>query len=160
MNSRQSSSEQFMQYLKSVGGSEADVSRAAHVVTDEDTVESVVSRLRMEQQQQEDGEPRDPSVLHAAAQVMISRRDEGDPGQHARASQEGEYQLDIHYSAGSTIRESIPVRDMEDAKVWAQERIEAVGAEFGAIYFPAGGGGTPGTGALASSFDRSVGWYR
>lgn len=159
MNSRQSSSEQFMQHLKSVGGSEADVGGTAYVVSDDDTVESVVSRLRMEQQKQ-GGDTRDAATLHALAQVMISRRDEGDPGHHAGASQEGQYQLDIHHSPGSTTRESIPARNIEDAKVWARERIEAQRAEFGAIYFPAGGGGAPGTGALASSFDRSVGWYR
>jgi hypothetical protein len=78
MNSRQSSSEQFMRYLKSVGGSEADVSGAAYVVSDDDTVESVVSRLRIEQQK-DGGDTRDPSILHASAQVMISRRDESDP---------------------------------------------------------------------------------
>jgi hypothetical protein len=90
---------------------------------------------------------------------MISRRDEGDPNHHAGASQEGEYQLDVQLSAGNTTRESIPVRDIEDAKVWARARLEALGAEFGAIYFPAGLG-APVTGALAFSFDRSVSWYR
>lgn len=159
MNFRQSSSEQFMQYLKSVGGSEADISGAAYVVNDDDTVESVVSSLRMEQQRR-GGAASDPSVLHASAQVMISRRDEGDPNHHHGASQVGEYQLDIHHSAESTTRERIPAKDLEDAKVWAQARIEAQGAEFGAVYFPAGGDGLPGTGALVSSFDRSVGWYR
>lgn len=159
MYSRQSSSEQFMQYLKSVGGSEVDISGPAYVVSDDDTVESVVSRLRMEQRQH-GCDAKDPSVLHASAQVMISRRDEGDPDRHAGASQEGEYQLDVHLSEGNTTREGVPVRDIEDAKVWARARIEALGAEFGAIYFPAGGGGAPGTGALVSSFDRSVGWYR
>lgn len=159
MNSRQSSSEQFLQYLKSVGGSESDITGAAYVVTDEDTVESVVSRLRIEQQQH-GSDARNPAILHALAEVMISRRDERDPGHHAGASQMGEYQLDIHLSAGSTTRESIPATDIEDAKTWARERIEAQGAEFAAIYFPAGGGSAPGTGALASSFDRSVGWYR
>ena len=159
MNSSQSSSEQFMKYLKSVGGSEADVSGATYAVTDEDTVESVVSRLRIEQQQ--DGSvARDPAVLHASAQVMISSRDERDPVHHAGASQTGEYQLDIHLSAGHTTRESIPEKELEDAQIWARARIETQGADFGAIYFPAGGGGTSGTGALVSSFDRSVGWYR
>ena len=159
MNSRQSSSEQFMQYLKSVGGSEADVTGASYVVSDADTVESVVSALRMEQQQHGSA-ARDPSVLHALAQVMVSRRDEQDPGHHAGASQPGEYQLDIHLSAGHSTRESIPEKDIEDAKAWARTRIESQGAEFGAIYFPAGGDGAPGTGTLVSSYDRSVGWYR
>ncbi|MFJ6313880.1 hypothetical protein [Pseudarthrobacter oxydans] len=159
MNSRQSSSEQFMQYLKSVGGSEADVSGASYVVSDGDTVESVVSALRMEQQQHGNA-ARDPSVLHALAQVMVSRRDERDPGHHAGASQPGQYQLDIHLSAGNSTRESIPEKDIDDAKAWARTRIESQGAEFGAIYFPAGGDGAPGTGALVSSYDRSVGWYR
>ncbi|MDQ0867816.1 hypothetical protein QFZ70_000289 [Arthrobacter sp. V1I9] len=159
MNSRQSSSEQFMRYLKSLGGSEADVSGSTYVLTPDDTVESVVSRLRIEQQA-DGGDTKDPSILHASAQVMISRRDEGDPGRHAGASQAGAYQLDIRHSPGSTTRESIPSKDIEDAKVWARERIEAQGAQFGAIFFPAGGGDAPGTGALATSFDRSVGWYR
>jgi hypothetical protein len=159
MNSKQSSSEQFLKYLKSVGGSEADLNAAAYTVSDDDTVESVVSRLRMEQQEH-GGNAKDPSILHASAQVMISRRDERDPVHHEGASQAGEYQLDIHHTAGSTIRESIPARDMEAAKVWAQKQIEVQGAEFGAIYFPTGGGDSPGTGALVASFDRSVGWYR
>ncbi len=159
MNSRQSSSEQFLKYLKSVGGSEADLNAAAYAVSDNDTVESVVSRLRMEQQAH-GGNAKDPSILHASAQVMISRRDERDPVHHAGASQPGEYQLDIHHSAGNTIRESIPAKDIEAAKVWARAQIEAQGAEFGAIYFPTGGGDSPGTGALVASFDRSVGWYR
>ncbi|WP_104044465.1 hypothetical protein [Arthrobacter sp. ZGTC412] len=159
MNSKQSSSDQFMKYLKSVGSSESDINAAAYAVSDDDTVESVVSRLRMEQQEH-GGNAKDPSVLHASAQVMISRRDERDPVNHAGASQPGEYQLDIHHSAGSTTRESIPAKDLEDAKIWAQARIEAQGAEFAAMYFPAGGGDSPGTGALVASFDRSVGWYR
>jgi hypothetical protein len=159
MNSTQSSSEQFMQNLKSVGGSESDVNDAAYVVRDEDTVENVVSGLRIEQQQHGSA-AKEPAILHAAAEVMVSRRDEQDPSHHAGASQEGEYQLDIHHSAGPSTRESIPEKDIEDAKNWARERIEAQDAEFGAIYFPAGGDGAPGTGALVSSYDRSVGWYR
>ncbi|MFJ6359270.1 hypothetical protein [Pseudarthrobacter oxydans] len=159
MNSKQSSSEQFMQYLKSVGGSEVDVAGASYVVSDADTVESVVSALRIKQQQH-GSTAKDPSVLHALAQVMVSRRDERDPGHHAGASQSGEYQLDIHFSAGNNTREGIPEKDIEDAKAWARQRIESQGAEFGAIYFPAGGDGAPGTGALVSSYDRSVGWYR
>lgn len=159
MNSTQSSSEQFMQNLKSVGGSESDVNEAAYVVSDEDTVESVVSGLRMEQQQH-GSVVREPSILHASAEVMVSRRDEQDPAHHGGTSQAGEYQLDIHLSAGHSTRESIPEKDIEEAKIWARERIEAQGAEFGAIYFPSGGDGAPGTGALVSSYDRSVGWYR
>lgn len=159
MNSIQSSSEQFMQYLTSVGGSEADVAAASYAVSDGDTVESVVSALRIEQQEH-GSTAKDPSVLHALAQVMVSRRDEQDPGHHAGASQPGEYQLDIHLSAGNSTRECIPEKGIEEAKTWAQNRIEAQGAEFGAIYFPAGGHGAPSTGALVSSYDRSVGWYR
>lgn len=159
MNSTQSSSEQFMQNLKSVGGSESDVSDPAYVVREGDTVENVVSGLRIEQQQQGSAAS-EPSILHAAAEVMVSRRDEQDRAHHAGASQEGEYQLDIHLGAGNSTRESIPHTDIEEAKNWARERIEAQGAEFGAIYFPAGGDGVPGTGALVSSYDRSVGWYR
>ena len=159
MNSTQSSSEQFMQNLKSVGGSESDVDEAAYVVRGEDTVENVVSGLRIEQQQHGSA-AKEPAILHAAAEVMVSRRDEQDPSRHAGSSQEGEYQLDVHHSAGPSTRESIPEKDIEDAKNWARERIEAQGAEFGAIYFPAGGDGVPGTGALVSSYDRSVGWYR
>lgn len=159
MNSNQSSSEQFMQYLKSVGGSESDISGTAYVVTNEDTVESVVSHLRIEQQQHGRA-AKEPSLLHAAAQVMISRRDERDPGHHTGASQAGEYQLDIHLGAGNSTREGIPEKELEGAQAWAGARIEAQGAEFGAIYFPAGGSGGPGTGALVSSYDRSVGWYR
>ncbi|MET3719296.1 MULTISPECIES: hypothetical protein [unclassified Arthrobacter] len=159
MNANQSSSEQFGQHLVSVGGSDSDVSESAYVVTDEDTVESVVSGLRIKQQQQ--GVPASkPSILHASAQVLISRRDEHDPDRHAGTSRPGEYQLDIHLSADHTTRESIPEKDLEQAQIWAQGRIEAEGADFGAIYFPAGGGVEPGTGALECSYDRSVGWYR
>jgi hypothetical protein len=159
MNANQSSSEQFGQHLISVGGSEAGVSGSAYVVTDEDTVESVVSGLRIKQQQQ--GVPASkPSILHASAQVLISRRDEDDPEHHAGTSRAGEYQLDIHLSADHSIREAIPEKDLEQAQIWARGRIEAEGAEFGAIYFPAGGGVEPGTGALECSYDSAVGWYR
>jgi hypothetical protein len=48
MYSKQSSSEQFMLYLKSLGGSEADVTGPACVVSGEDTVETVISRMRRE----------------------------------------------------------------------------------------------------------------
>jgi hypothetical protein len=39
-------------------------------------------------------------------------------------------------------------------------RIEAEGADFGAIYFPSGGGIDPGTGALECRYDHAMGWYR
>ena len=159
MNSNQSSSEQFGQHLKSVGGSESDVSGSAYVVTDKDTVESVVSGLRIKQQQQ-GGTASNPSILHASAQVLISRRDEHDPAGHAGTSMPGEYQLDIHLTADHSTRESIPEKDLEQAQIWAKGRIEAEGADFGSIYFPAGGGVGPGTGALECSYDRAVGWYR
>ncbi|GAC1375938.1 MAG: hypothetical protein NVS2B15_22530 [Pseudarthrobacter sp.] len=159
MISSQSSSEQFGQHLISVGGSEADVSRSAYEVTDDDTVESVASGLRIKQQQQ--GTPASkPSVLHASAQVLISRRDERDPQSHAGTSKPGDYQLDIHLSAGHSTRESIPEKDLEQAQIWAKGRIEAAGADFGAIYFPAGGSDEPGTGSLECRYDRAVGWYR
>jgi hypothetical protein len=51
MTSSQSSSEHFGQHLKSVGGSEADVGGSGYVVTADDTVESVVSGLRMKLQE-------------------------------------------------------------------------------------------------------------
>jgi hypothetical protein len=158
-SSNQSSSEQFGQHLISIGGSEADVSGSAYAVTDDDTVESVASGLRIKQQQQ--GTPASkPSILHASAQVLISRRDEGDPESHAGTSQPGEYQLDIHLSADHSTREAIPEKDLEQAQIWAKGRIEAEGADFGAIYFPAGGGVEPGTGSLECRYDRAVGWYR
>ncbi|MBB6406231.1 hypothetical protein [Arthrobacter sp. AZCC_0090] len=159
MNSNQSSSEQFGKHLKSVGGSEADVSDSTYVVAEEDTVESVVSGLRIERQQQ--GEPAsEPAILHASAEVLISRRDEHDPDHHAGTSRPGEYQLDIHLGADHIIRVPLPETDLEAAKIWAQGRIDAEGADFGAIYFPAGGGEAPGTGALECRYDRAVGWYR
>lgn len=68
--------------------------------------------------------------------------------------------MDIHLSAGRSTRESIPEKDLERAQIWARGRIEAESADFGAIYFPAGGGVAPGTGALECSYDRAVGWYR
>jgi hypothetical protein len=49
--SRQSSSDHFGQHLTSVGGSEADVGGSGYVVTADDTVESVVSGLRMKLQE-------------------------------------------------------------------------------------------------------------
>jgi hypothetical protein len=78
MYSKQSSSEQFMLYLKSLGGSEADITGPACVVSDEDTVETVISRLRMEQYTRGSNHV-EPSILQASAQVLISRRDERDP---------------------------------------------------------------------------------
>lgn len=159
MNSSQSSSEHFGQHLNSVGGSEADVSGSAYVVTTEDTVESVVSGLRMKQQ--EHGNPAsESSILHASAQVLISRRDEQDPSHHPATSQPGEYQLDIHFREGRRTREPIPEEDLEAAQTWAQRRIEAERADFGAIYFPSGGGLAPGTGALECSYDSARGWHR
>lgn len=158
MNASQSSSEQFGQHLKSVGGSEVDVTGSAYAVTEDDTVESVVSGLRIKQQK-DGGVASEPSILHASAQVLISRRDEHDPGHHAGTSHPGQYQLDIHLGHHST-REPIPETDLEAAQLWARGRIEAEGADFGAIYFPAGGGAQPGTGALECSYDRAVGWYR
>jgi hypothetical protein len=159
MNSNQTSSEQFGQHLKSVGGSEADVSDSAYVVTEEDTVESVVSGMRIKQQEH-GGSASKPSILHASAEVLISRRDEHDPAHHPGTSRPGEYQLDIRVGAEHSTRESIPEKDLEAAQIWAQGRIEAAGADFGAIYFPSGGGVAPGTGALVCSYDRAVGWYR
>ncbi|WP_320537785.1 hypothetical protein [Pseudarthrobacter sp. IC2-21] len=157
--SNQSSSEQFGQHLASIGGSEADLGGSAYTVTDDDTVQSVASGLRIEQQQQ--GTPvSTPAILHASAEVLISRRDEGDPESHAGTSHAGEYQLDIHLSGDRSTRESIPQKDLEQARIWAKGRIEAEGADFGAIYFPTGGGIEPGTGALECRYDRAVGWYR
>ncbi|MDR6508527.1 hypothetical protein [Arthrobacter oryzae] len=159
MDSNHSSSEQFGQHLSSVRGSESDISGSGYLVTDEDTVESVVSGLRIKQQQQGSLASK-PSVLHASAQVLISRRDEHGPGDHAGTSQPGEYQLDIHFSADHRTRESIPEKDLEVAQIWARGRIEAEGADFGAIYSATGGDVASGTGALECSYDRAVGWYR
>jgi hypothetical protein len=159
MNSIQSSSEQFGQHLKSVGGSEGDVSDSDYLVTSNDTVQSVASGLRGNEQQHGTS-PTEPSIIHAAAQVLISRRDEQDPGNHPGASQPGQYQLDIRLGTGHTAREAIPEIDLEAAKTWAESRIEAENADFGAIYFPTGGGVEPGTGALECNYDRAVGWYR
>lgn len=55
-------------------GSESDADEAAYVVRD-DTVENVVLGLRIEQQQHGSA-AKEPIILHAAAEVMISRRDE------------------------------------------------------------------------------------
>jgi hypothetical protein len=73
MNPIQSSSDHFEQHLKIVGGSEADVSGSNYLVTPEDTVESAASGLRIKQQQQGTAQSKE-STLHAAAQVLISRR--------------------------------------------------------------------------------------
>jgi hypothetical protein len=159
MDSKQSSSEQFGKHLKSVGGSETDVSGSAYAVTEEDTVESVVKGMRMKQQEH-GGAASTPSILHASAEVAISRRDEQDPSHHPGTSQPGEYQLDIHFGGDHSTREPVPEADLEAAKIWAQGRIEAAGADFGAIYFPTGGGVAPGSGALECRYDRAVGWYR
>lgn len=53
----------------------------------------------------------------------------------------------------------MPRADLKDAKAWAQTRIEAAGASFGAFYFPTGGSDRPGTGSLVSGYDGNVGWY-
>jgi hypothetical protein len=68
-----------MLYLKSLGGSEADVTGPACVVSGEDTVETVVSRLRKVKYAR-GSDCVDPSILQASAQLLISRRDESDPG--------------------------------------------------------------------------------
>src|SRR5687768_12172009 len=128
MNSSQSSSERATQYLKSVRAAEP----GAYRVTDQDTVESVVSGLRLAQQSR-GCVVSEPFILRASAQVLISRRDE----RQARSARAGTYQLDIHHSASRRTREAIPAKDLEDAKIWARTRIEARGAEFGAIYSPA-----------------------
>ena len=75
MNFNQPSSAQFMLYLKSMGGSEADVAGAACSVSDGDTVETVVSRMRREKYAQGKSIV-DPLYLQVCAQVVISRRDE------------------------------------------------------------------------------------
>ena len=149
MDSKQSSSEQFGKHLKSVGGSETDVSGSAYVV----------KGMRMTQQE-DGGAASKPSIRHASAEVAISRRDEHDPSHHPGTSQPGEYQLDIHFGGDHSTREPVPEADLEAAQIWAQGRIEAAGADFGAIYFPTGGGLAPGSGALECRYDRAVGWYR
>jgi hypothetical protein len=151
MNSSQSSADLFTQYLKTVRGAKYRPYR----VTEQDTAESVVSGLQLAQQFR-GCVVSEPFILHASAQVLISRRNE----RQAKFSQAEKYQLDIHHSASNRTREAIPTKDLEEAKSWARTRIEAEGAEFGAIYSPAGGSAAPGTGALVSSFSRSVGWYR
>lgn len=159
MDSSQSSSEQFSQHLESIGGSEADTEDAAYVVTAADTVESVVSGLRI-QQQQDGTAASEASILHASAQVLISRHDEQDADHHVDSSRPGQYQLDMHFGGNHRTREPIPEQDLEAARIWARERIEAEGADFGAIYFPAGGGAAPGTGALECRYDHDTGWYQ
>ncbi|APX00396.1 hypothetical protein [Arthrobacter sp. QXT-31] len=157
MNSKQSRSEQFMLYLKSLGGSEADVTGSACAVSDEDTVETVISRLRMEKYTQ-GSKLVDPSILQACAQVLISRRDENKPLHLPRHPQEGDYQLDIRLAGSLTTREPIPVKSLKDAKVWATERLDAIGAQAGVIYLSTPGNTGAGTGTLVSNFERSVGW--
>ncbi|MGN7252729.1 hypothetical protein [Arthrobacter sp. SAFR-014] len=157
MNPNQSSSEQFMLYLKSLGGSEADVAGSACAVSGEDNVESVVSRMRREKYAHGSNHV-DPSILQASAQVLISRRDENKPLHLPRHPQEGDYQLDIHPTDSDTTRETIPMKSLKDAKVWARERLDTVGAEAGVIYLSTVGSTGPGTGTLASNFERSVGW--
>ena len=157
MNSKQSSSEQFMLYLKSLGGSEVDVTGPASVVSDEDTVETVVSRMRREKYAH--GYTLvDPSILQASAQVLISRRNENKPLHLPRHPQEGDYQLDIHLNGSDTTRETIPMKSLKEAKVWARERLDTVGAQAGVIYLSTLGSTGPGTGTPASNFERSVGW--
>jgi hypothetical protein len=90
MYSNQSRSEQFMLYLKSLGGSEADVTGPACVVSDEDTVETVISRLRMEKYTGGSIHV-EPSILQACAQVLISRRDERGPVQQSGDRQGRDY---------------------------------------------------------------------
>jgi hypothetical protein len=109
MNSKQSSSEQFMLYLKSLGGSEADVTGPACALSDEDTVETVISRLRTEKYTHGSTYV-EPSILQASAQVLVSRRAENNPVNQPRQPQEGDYQLDIHLS-GSLPARSGPGRE-------------------------------------------------
>ena len=68
MYPKQSRSEQFMRYLKSLGGLDADVTGPACVVSDEDTVETVISRLRMEKYAH-GYHLVDPSIFQASAQA-------------------------------------------------------------------------------------------
>ena len=157
MYPKQSRSEQFMRYLKSLGGLDPDVIGPACVVSDEDTVETVISRLRMEKYAH-GYHLVDPSIFQASAQVLISRRDESNLVHKSGGPQEGNYQLDIHLSGSDTTRETIPKKSLKDAKVWARERLDAIGAQAGAIYFSTLGSTGPGRGTLASNFERSVGW--
>jgi hypothetical protein len=157
MHSNQSSSEQVMLYLKSLGGSEADVTGSACAVSDEDSVETVVSRLRMEKYTHGSNHV-DPSILQASAQVLINRRDERDPVHQSGEPQGGDYQLDVHLGGSDTTRETIPKKSLKEAKIWARERLDAIGAQAGVIYFSTLASTGPGTGTLASNFERSVGW--
>jgi hypothetical protein len=157
MYSNQSSSEQVMLYLKSLGGSEADVAGSACMVGDEDTVETVVSRMRMEKYALGSNHV-EPSILQASAQVLINRRDERDPVHQSGEPQGGDYQLDVHLGGSDTTRETIPKKSLKEAKIWARERLDAIGAQAGVIYFSTLASTGPGTGTLASNFERSVGW--
>ena len=94
MYANQSISEQFMLYLKSLGGSEADVTGPACVVSDEDTVETVISRLRMEKYAHGSNLV-DPSILQASAQVLVSRRDESNPVHQSSDPEGGQIQNSV-----------------------------------------------------------------
>jgi hypothetical protein len=157
MNSNQSSSEQFMLYLKSLGGSEADVTGPSSMASDKDTVETIVSRMRTEKYAHGYNLV-DPSILQASAQVLISRRDENKALHLPRHPQKGDYQLDIHRSGSDTTREIIPMKSLKEAKIWARERLDTVGAQAGGIYLSSPGSSGPGTGTLAANFEPSVGW--
>ena len=109
MNSNQSSSEQFMLYLKSLGGSEADVTGPGCMVCVEDTVESVVSRMRRERH----GRGNDlvePVILQASAQVLISRRDQTAPAASPE-SRKGDCQADAHHRDAGTNQGNHSVRE-------------------------------------------------
>jgi hypothetical protein len=66
--------------------------------------------------------------------------------------------LDIRLAESLITREPIPVKSLKDAKVWATERLDAIGAQAGVIYLSAPGNTGAGTGTLVSNFERSVGW--
>lgn len=126
MNSEVSGSEHYMQRLKALGGSENDVTEPHYLLTQDDTVESVVSHLVMEQRARGLCAT-DPAILHAAAEFLISRRNEHASGHGPAALQQGHYQLDIHCGGAGTTRESIPVKDLADAKVWAKNASKRTG---------------------------------
>jgi hypothetical protein len=158
MNMDISSSAQFTQHLESVGGDATALKNFSFVPADGDTVEEVALELRTENISH--GRPAgDQFTLHALAEILISTRDEKAPSLPPDRSQPGEYQLEIYLAAGSGTRTRVPRMHLNDAKVWAQKRIDGVGASFGAIYFPTGGSDRRGTGSLVSRYDRNVGWY-
>ncbi|MDQ1058500.1 hypothetical protein QFZ23_002401 [Arthrobacter globiformis] len=97
-------------------------------------------------------------ILEASAQVLISRRDESDSVHQPEHPQEGDFQLGIRLSGSHTTRETIPMKSLKDAKVWVRERLDAIGAHAGVIYFSTLGSTGPRTRTLASNFERSVGW--